>query len=486
MRVLLIYPNIIETPKDISMGLACVSAMLKQNGHEVSLIDTTWGMSNEEIKQHAHNFKPELLCITIATNDFKYGMSIIDLIKEEFPNAPAIAGGYHATMAPQEVLDQKNIQMVCVGEGDLAITEVADMLQKGQKRTDILNIWFKEDGKIISNPQRPLPNLDELPIPDRSIFDYQRYVDWHNGTATFVSTRGCPYPCTYCINRRQKEIYKGQGSFVRYKSVDKIIAEIKGVVDKYKLKEVGFNDDTFTLNFTRVKEFCKKYPEIVGNVPFYVNARVNCVTKEIFMHLSKAGCVRVNMGVECGSPKIRNEILERDMTDEEIIQTFKWAREAGIQTYAFNMIGLPYETKEDIQMTIDLNRKIDPDYLGCSIFTALPGTPLYDLCKKNGWLAPEYSTSYFQDSNMIHPNFTVEELKKIRDSFGYEVYKANRPFRAFADVFDKSLVKYAPYVRIRSQLIKLGIKVFIKKKKDMSDVVLPEIVGKPKPMEGVI
>src|SRR3989344_3318760 len=121
MRVLLIYPNIIETPKDISMGLACVSAMLRQKGHEVSLIDTTWGMSNKDIKHHAHNFKPELLCVTVATNDFKYGMSIIDLIKQEFPNAPAIAGGYHATMAPQEVLDHPTISMVCVGEGDLAI-----------------------------------------------------------------------------------------------------------------------------------------------------------------------------------------------------------------------------------------------------------------------------------------------------------------------------------------------------------------------------
>src|SRR3989338_11583780 len=229
MRVLLIYPNIIETPKDISMGLACVSAMLKQNGHTVDLIDTTWGMTNEEILAKATAFNPEVLCITVATNDFKYGMSIIDMIKEKFPNAPVVVGGYHATMAPQEVLDHKTVDMVCVGEGDSAIAEVVDMIQKGEKRTDILNIWFKdrENKKTISNVQRQLPQMNDLPIPDRTIFDYQRYVDWHNGTATFVSTRGCPYPCTYCINRKQKEIYSGMGAFVRYKSVDKILAEIK-------------------------------------------------------------------------------------------------------------------------------------------------------------------------------------------------------------------------------------------------------------------
>ncbi|MEK6956237.1 MAG: radical SAM protein, partial [Nanoarchaeota archaeon] len=240
--------------------------------------------------------------------------------------------------------------------------------------------------------------------------------------------------------------------------------EIKEIVTEYKVKEIGFNDDTFTLNAVRVRDFCNKYPQVVGNVPFYVNARVNAVSRETFILLGKAGCKRVNMGVECGDPKIRNEILERDMTDEQIIQTFNWARDAGIETYAFNMIGLPYETKESIQKTIDLNRKINPDYLGCSIFTALPGTPLYELCKKNGWLAPEYSTSYFQDSNMIHPNFTVDELKVFRDNFGFEVYKGIRPMRAYIDKFDKTLIKFSPYVKTRSILLRFGAKHVMNKK----------------------
>ncbi|HLC86646.1 cobalamin-dependent protein [Candidatus Woesearchaeota archaeon] len=465
MRVLLIYPNIIETPKDISLGLSAVAAILKKDGHKVELVDTTFGKSDNEIMQQVKNFNPELVCSSMATNEFKYATHIIDIIREYNPNVPVIVGGYHPTMVPLEVLNLKNVDMVCVGEGDLPIAEVANMLEKKEERTDILNVWFKtKEGKIVSNSQRPLPNLDELPIPDRTIYDYQRYIDWHNGTATFISTRGCPYPCTYCINRTQKEIYKGKGAFVRYKSVDKMLLEIKEVVDNYKLKEVGFNDDTFTLNAVRVREFCEKYPKVVGNVPFYLNARVNCVSKEIFILLGKAGCKRVNMGVECGDPKIRNEILERDMSDEQIIQTFQWAREAGIETYAFNMIGLPYETKDSIQKTIELNKRINPDYTGCSIFTALPGTPLYDLCKKNSWLADEYSTSYFQDSNVIHPNFTVEELKKYRDSFGFEVYKYTRPVRAYMDLVDKSLIKFSSYVRLRSFLVEKGMKKIMNKR----------------------
>ena len=465
MKVLIIYPNIVETPKDISLGLAAVSACLKEDGHTVELIDTTFGRSDEEIMSQVKKFNPELVCSSMATNEFKYATHIIDMIREFNPKVPVLVGGYHPTMVPNEVLNLKNVDMVCVGEGDMPIKDVANMLSKKEYRTDIMNIWFKTpEGKIISNPQRQLPNLDELPIPDRSLFEYQRYIDWHNGTATVISTRGCPYPCTYCINRTQKEIYKGKGAFVRYKSVDKILSEIKEIVTNYRVKEIGFNDDTFTLNAVRVREFCNKYPQVVGNVPFYVNARVNAVSRETFILLGKAGCKRVNMGVECGDPKIRNEILERDMTDEQIIQTFNWARDAGIETYAFNMIGLPYETKESIQKTIDLNRKINPDYLGCSIFTALPGTPLYELCKKNGWLAPEYSTSYFQDSNMIHPNFTVDELKVFRDNFGFEVYKGIRPMRAYIDKFDKTLIKFSPYVKTRSILLRFGAKHVMNKK----------------------
>ena len=480
MRVLLIYPNIIESPKEISYGLASVSACLKEDKHQVNLIDTTFGGRNdEEIMQQVNAFRPELVCITIATNDFTYGMHILDIIREKYPHVPTIAGGFHATVAPEETLMQKNVDMVCVGEGDMPIRDIAQMIEKKEKRTDILNIWFKKDGKIIPNAQRQLPNLDELPIPDRGLFNFQRYTDWHGGVATVISTRGCPYPCTYCINRKQKEIYKGNGLFVRYKSVDKLLAEIKGIKDHYRINEILFNDDTFTLDPRRIKEFCEKYPVIIGKLPFTINGRVNTVTRDMLTILGKAGCARINMGVECGNPRIRNEILERDMTDEQIIQTFRWAKEAGIKTYAFNMIGLPYETRENIQETIELNRKINPDFIGVSIFTAFPGTPLYDLAKKNGWLADEYSSSYFQDTNFKHPKIPLEELKRIRDSFGFDIYRKTKPLRAYIDLIDKKCTRYSAYMHLRSMLIRAGFKkvLHIFDNENFFDVPKPNIVG---------
>ena len=433
-----------------------LSANLKKAGHDFELL-----IIPEEPKwiNKMKDYNPDYILFSASAGHHNYILSLAREVRK-YVNVPIILGGMYPTFDPDAAIKHEEVDMICMGEGDVALVEFAD----NSKRTNIKGMGFKKDGKVIMNDYaRYVEDLDSLPFMDRSIYDKYKILQ-EIPAKKFMTGRGCPYPCTYCINRTQKEIYKGKGAFVRYKSVDKILSEIKEIVTNYRVKEIGFNDDTFTLNAVRVREFCNKYPQVVGNVPFYVNARVNAVSRETFILLGKAGCKRVNMGVECGDPKIRNEILERDMTDEQIIQTFNWARDAGIETYAFNMIGLPYETKESIQKTIDLNRKINPDYLGCSIFTALPGTPLYELCKKNGWLAPEYSTSYFQDSNMIHPNFTVDELKVFRDNFGFEVYKGIRPMRAYIDKFDKTLIKFSPYVKTRSILLRFGAKHVMNKK----------------------
>jgi len=179
--------------------------------------------------------------------------------------------------------------------------------------------------------------------------------------------------------------------------------------------------------------------------------------------LKKAGCVRVSIGIESGDPGIRNDVLKRHQTDEQIIETFKWAKEIGLKTYSFNMIGIPQENYESILKTIELNRKIQPDYVGVSIFNAYKGTWLYDYCDENNLLKGISSESYFQSSNVIHPRFSVKELKKIRDSFGFEVYKKHNKKRAYIDLIDKKLTRVPLYTKLRSLLIENGIKRLIEK-----------------------
>jgi len=454
MKILFVYPNIVESPKDISTGLAVLASIAKRAGHEISLIDSTFGISDLEITEKIKAFNPDLVAITAATNDFEYSCHIASLIKQ-IKKIPVIAGGFHPTIAPDEVISKDCFDMICIGEGENSFLELLQKMQKNNPIDKIQNLWVKKNGKIIKNPQRELiKNLDSLPFPDREIFDYRKYLEWNHGTATFLSTRGCPFQCTYCINHFLMKMYKGQ-KYVRFRSIDNLFQEIKQVLEEYKdsIKNIEFYDDTFTLDENRIKEFCQRYPSEIG-IPFNINVRVNAINSDLFKELKKAGCIRVSIGIESGDENIRNNILKRDMTNQQIIDTFKAAREAGLKTYSFNMVGIPFETKESIQKTIDLNKECSPDYVGVSIFNAFKGTEIYDICRKNSWLKEDYSKSYFRDSNINHPNFTIKELRKIRNNFGFNVFKSKKPFRAFVDLADRNLSQLDSYIFIRSKLIK--------------------------------
>jgi radical SAM superfamily enzyme YgiQ (UPF0313 family) len=456
MKILLIYPNIVESPKDISTGLAILAALCKKEGYKTSLIDSTFKISDSKIISQARKFNPDLILITTATNDFDYAVHIATLLKQNLKR-PIIVGGYHPTIAPEETIAKDCFDIICIGEGEEAVLELLDSFEKGKLRTNIKNLWFKKQEKsevrIIKNPLRPLvQDLDSLPFPDRELFDYKKYLKWNHGTATFISTRGCPFRCSYCINHFLIKKYKGKGKYVRFRSIDHLFQEIKDVLKKYSIKNIEFYDDTFTLDERRTREFCKRYPKEIG-LPFNINVRVNAIRPEHFKLLKKAGCVRVSLGIEAGDPYIRNKILKREMTDEQIIFTFNAAKKAGLKTYSFNMVGIPFENKKSIEKTIQLNRKCKPDFVGVSIFNVFRGTEIYEICKKNNWIKKTYSKSYFYESNINHPNFKPSELKKIRNSFGFKVFLTYNPLRAIIDLIDRNLSQIDLYIFIRSKII---------------------------------
>jgi radical SAM superfamily enzyme YgiQ (UPF0313 family) len=177
--------------------------------------------------------------------------------------------------------------------------------------------------------------------------------------------------------------------------------------------------------------------------------------------LKKAGCMRISMGIETGDPYVRNEICKRNQSDSQIIEAFNLVREYGMKTLSYSMVGIPFETKESIRKTIELNQKCRPDFIAVSIFNAYKGTEIYDLCKKNGWLKEDKGMAYFQNSNINHPNFTLPELRRIRESFGYHVFKNYNYKRAMIEFLDKKMLRNRFYQQCRSYLIKHGIKKYL-------------------------
>jgi radical SAM superfamily enzyme YgiQ (UPF0313 family) len=457
--MLFIYPNITDYPIDISFGLAALSSYLRNAGHEITLYDCTFGYRKKHLEQSIKINNPEIIGIPVASNDLMFAVEICSYIKT-ITNIPVVAGGFHTTMAPEDIMNNDCFDIAVVGEGEQSLLELAECIESGDyydKIKSVLGIWYRAGGIIHkNNPRTDQQDINLLPFPDRELFDFDRYVNINRGLATFISSYGCPFDCSYCINKILLSKY-GVNKSVRYKSVDYIIQEISSTISQHQIREIEFYDDTFTLNKQRLYEFCKVYPKKIG-LPFYINSRVDVLTKDVIYELKDAGCVRISMGIETGDEFVRNKICNRNQSDSQIIDTFALVKESGMKTLSYNMVGIPYETKDSIEKTIILNQKCNPDFIAVSIFNAYKGTEIYELCKSKGWLRNENGMGYFQTSNVLHPNFTLKELKIIRDRFGYLVFKNLSLKRAIIDLIDKKMLTFRAYQRCRSYMIKHGIK----------------------------
>ena len=182
-----------------------------------------------------------------------------------------------------------------------------------------------------------------------------------------MTGRGCPYPCTFCQNKFFLEIYKGHGSFIRYRSFENIFQEMEQVIDKYKAERFYFSDETFTMNKERVIGFCGEYKKHFKN-PFMCQTRVDCLDEDIVSSLKDAGCDHISLAIEAGNERLRTKVLKKSFKDEQIFKAFELAKKYDMKTQSFNMIGIPEETKETIFETVNLNKSLQPDRILCTIY----------------------------------------------------------------------------------------------------------------------
>lgn len=407
MKILFIYPDICTYSGGFQYGIGTISSVLKANGHVTFLFHVTDIITKDQLIEAINKITPDLIAFSSVTNQYQYVELYSDWIKQEF-KIPILCGGIHATLCPEEVLSHASIDMICIGEGEYALLELADRMDEGGDIGNIMNLWVKKN-EIIKNKLRPLvEDLDALPYPDRELFDSHNMLKKNGGIADIMAGRGCPYNCTYCCNHTLKKLYHGNGKYVRMRSVSNVLEEIGELVGNYDVKILNFNDDTFTLFPKWIKSFCDAYSREF-DVPFLCNARADTVNRKMLLDLKNAGCEQIRIGIESGNELLRERVLNRKIKNEQIVDVFKLVHEIGIKTYAFNMVGLPFETPEMAEETIQLNEYISPDYTQVSIFYPYPGTELYDICKKNNLLLNEHKDSYFDDGAMINsPMFPAQ------------------------------------------------------------------------------
>jgi len=361
------------------MGIMFISAVLKEAGHKCEVF-----IGGKNIVRNLKRFSPDIIGISVVTDSYLWSLDVAKKIKENL-DVPIVFGGPHPTFYPQ-VIKEDCIDMVCRGEGEYAMLELVNKLENGEDITKIKNFWIKQNDRIFKNDVRPfIKNLDDLPFPDREIY-YKKYKFLRDyPIKTFLISRGCPYNCSFCCNYGLKKLYKNKGKFVRIRSVDNVIEEIKQVKEQYKIGWIQFVDDIFILNHSWLKEFFKKYPKEVG-VPYACTIRADLLNAEIVKGLKKSGCIRVSFGIESGNDYLRNTVLNKDLTKTQIIKAAALLKKYKIKMSVYNMVGIPGETIENAFETLRLNRKIKADWPWCSILQPYPGTKIANYFRKENSL----------------------------------------------------------------------------------------------------
>lgn len=395
MKVLFIYPNV-HAQVGFNYGLAYISAMLKKHGHTTRLLNLNEKLykipTDEELKKLVEDFQPGLIGFSVVTPQYPLALRLARLIKG-FSNVPILLGGVHATMVPEEVLKQDCFDYACVGEGEEAVLELVSRLEKGEDTTDIANIWAKRGGKILENKVRPFVDLSRLPRKDYELFDLQEMIKKEDGWVRLMTSRGCPFRCSYCFNHRIVDRYREETglstkelNYIRRHPVEDILAEIDHLLGTYQdVKMFIFDDDVFTLDKEYLRDFCTRYTRLT-KTPLVVNAHVRAFDEERARVLKEAGCAIVKFGLESGSERIRRDVLHRPMSNQEIIEAFETAHKYGLHTSAFVMIGLPYETVEDVMATVELLGRIRPGRFRWAIFFPFPKTDAYEMSLRGGYL----------------------------------------------------------------------------------------------------
>lgn len=359
------------------------------------------------------NIDYDVLCVSALTMNYEDGLEMAKIARQANPECITVFGGIHPTIFPDDVMLNKEVDFVCMGEGEYTVLELIQTIEKNEKFDKIQGILYKDGGKVIRNESRPLiQNLDELPFPARELLPMSEYlsakvgrVAWElpSPSTSIITSRGCPFRCTFCSS------HLTFGRRIRFRSPENVVNEIEYLIDRYRIKGISFVDDTFILDSKRISAFCKEIRSRGVDIEWMCMGRVDTVSKDMLIDMKKAGCVSTGYGIESGSQRVLDEYIKKGITLNEAEKAIKITKEAGITSVAYFMIGTPGETLDDINKTIDFAKKLNPDAVNFSITIPMPGTEMFDTANKIG----NIKANSFRDFDFSkYPIFESHDLPK--------------------------------------------------------------------------
>jgi len=427
LKITFLYPDFFQYDEErylpegrIYLGIGYLSAYLKREGHRTSLIHLVRPVGREELLARLAEESPDLVAVSSTTHMFPHVRRWVSWIKEE-SDLFTVCGGAHPTLDPEGALREAPLDAVCLGEGEETLAELCAALEEGRDPSGIASLWVRRGEEIIRNPVRPLvEDLDSLPLPDREIFDPANFCEQQHERGTLMASRGCPYSCTYCSNHAQRSIYPNRRSYVRFRSVDNVMREIRAIIAADtggRLRYIRFDDDILTLDREWFRELVERYREEV-DLPFICNSRVDLLDEEKIAALKEAGCKTICMGIESGNPWLRKNVLGRRMSDQRILDAFRLCRKYGIGTVSLNMMGFPQEDFSMVLDTVKLNGRARPGITQITVFYPFPGTELYRDCREKGLFVDEDTDTLFTRRSALRlEGISEEQMELVSEYF---------------------------------------------------------------------
>lgn len=405
-KVLLVFPDISERSWHkgyFHYGLAHIASYLKQNVQdvEVSLLTVRdKNLSQADFNEKIKKFRPAIVGFTSTTHSFPLVQKMVAWTKKFNRDILTVCGGIHVTINPEDALLSSESDVVVCGDGEYPMEALINAWTERGVIAHERGIWYRKDDTVISNGIATVADLDLLPDPDWDIFNYMKLDEGSQGIGGLMLSRGCPYQCSYCCNHKLSSIYKeNKAGYIRFKSVEKSISEIKNFVNKFpEIHTLYFDDDILPLKKQWFLYFASRYKNEI-NKPYWCNIRPNLVDEEIVDAFVESGCVRAGIGIESGNEVMRNKVLKRNVSEQVLVNAVSLLKRKKIYVYSFNMVGLPGETKKELLDTVRLNARLNIDKMQCSVFYPYRHTVLYDTVVNGGLIKDErYLLEYTHES----------------------------------------------------------------------------------------
>ena len=392
--------------------LSIAQFLLSKSDHDVKLLDAQLdNVDYEQMEQLVREWAPDVIGVTAFTVQLVDVHKTIQACKKAGVKR-VVVGGPHVNDFPQECRDLPGVDAVVKGEGQQPMLDLVNVWARGEEAKGMPGIMAHKDDPVPQEDVYFSNDLDDYPIIDRTLSEYKRYYDVMGAGGIFttmISSRGCPYRCTFCNTPRHR---------YRVATPGRVCDEIAACME-LGIKEIYFVDDTFNITNKRVHELCDEIIARGLEFSWTVRCRVKGVDRPLLEKMKAAGCSRIQFGVEQGTEEglLR---LKKDVTSREIEHAFALCREIGIRTVAYFMIGTPVErSRQDVLDTIEYSIKLKPDFVMYNILTPFPGTTLYDEGMRDGvldfdpWLKFMRAPTEAFKAQVWDEYFTREELRQL-------------------------------------------------------------------------